>query len=286
MKANSASPHMPNASRRSASIPTTAAYPASTTRMPPSSTVLSALPNAEMAKFLTGGGVRSMAAWPTASTGEPCGAVRPAASCAAPMATAAESTPTTAPATACGARGWSSARAGADLMAELISWRNGAGRRPSTLPVRRRFVSPAKIALLLPLLLEGPACGRSGEVAGPHAEDAARPYSDGGVLGRVEEVHPVVRPVLGVHQVDYPAQHRQCRRYVRGALDDHRVGGVLGGDAAARVGGQVTDLSRAGAAGKPQRAVVPHAPDRHDVRLAVRPHRRDPVVARRRQPLR
>ena len=51
-------------------MPTTAAYTASTTRMPPSSTVLSAVPNVEMAKFLTGSGVRSMAAWPTASTGE------------------------------------------------------------------------------------------------------------------------------------------------------------------------------------------------------------------------
>ena len=107
MKAKSPSPHMPNASRRTARIPTTAAYRASTTRMPPSSTVLSWAPNAEMAKFLTGGGVRSMAAWPTASTGELCGTVSPAASCAAPIATAAASTPTTAPAKACGARGWS-----------------------------------------------------------------------------------------------------------------------------------------------------------------------------------
>ena len=80
MKAKSASPHMPNVSRRTATIPTTAAYRASTTRMPPSSTVLSLAPNAEMAKFLTGGGVRSIAAWPTASTGELCGTVRPAAS--------------------------------------------------------------------------------------------------------------------------------------------------------------------------------------------------------------
>ena len=79
MKAKIASPHMPNASRRTASIPTTAAYRASTTRMPPSSTVLSLAPNAEMAKSLTGVGVRSMAAWPTAITGELCGTVRPAA---------------------------------------------------------------------------------------------------------------------------------------------------------------------------------------------------------------
>ena len=119
MKANSPSPHMPNASRRTATMPTTAAYRASTTRMPPSSTVLSAVPNAEMAKFLTGSGVRSMAAWPTASTGELAGAVSPATSCAAPIATAAASTPATAPGRARGARGWSPAGADADLMAEL-----------------------------------------------------------------------------------------------------------------------------------------------------------------------
>ena len=119
IKANSPSPHMPNASRCTATMPTTAAYRASTTRMPPSSTVLSAVPNAEMAKSLTGSGVRSMAAWPTASTGELAGAVSPATSCAAPIATAAASTPATAPGRARGARGWSPAGADADLMAEL-----------------------------------------------------------------------------------------------------------------------------------------------------------------------
>ncbi len=70
-----------------------------------------------------------------------------------------------------------------------------------------------------------------------------------------------------------------------GALDHHRVGGVLGGDAAPRVGGQVAGLAGAGAAAEPQHGVVPHAPDRHRVRPAVRPHARHPVVARRGEPL-
>ena len=61
--------------------------------MPPSSAFLSSVPNVEMAKSLTGCGVRSMAAWPTASTGEACGTVRPAASWPMPIATAAASTP-------------------------------------------------------------------------------------------------------------------------------------------------------------------------------------------------
>ena len=79
MKAKIASPHMPKASRRTASMPTRAAYRARITRMPPSSAVLSSAPNSEMAKSLTAGGVRSMAAWPTASTGELCGTPRPEA---------------------------------------------------------------------------------------------------------------------------------------------------------------------------------------------------------------
>ena len=57
MEAKIESPNRPKARRRTASIPTTAAYRARTTRMPPSSTVLSSAPNSEMAKSLTCGGV-------------------------------------------------------------------------------------------------------------------------------------------------------------------------------------------------------------------------------------
>src|SRR5947208_2444552 len=105
MKAKSESPHRPDDSRRIARVPTHAAYRASSTRMPASSAVLSPEPNVEMAKFLTGSGVRSMAVWPTASTGELCGTVSPAASWDAPIATAAASTPTAAPASARAAAG-------------------------------------------------------------------------------------------------------------------------------------------------------------------------------------
>src|SRR5215469_13287651 len=65
-----------------AATPISAANTASTTRMPATRTVLSLAPNAEMAKFFTGAGVASMAAPPTATTGEPCGPVIPATSCA------------------------------------------------------------------------------------------------------------------------------------------------------------------------------------------------------------
>ena len=74
-------------------IPIAAANRARSTRMPASSAFLSSAPNAVMAKSLTGGGARSMAAWPTANTGELCGTVRLAASWAIPIATAAASTP-------------------------------------------------------------------------------------------------------------------------------------------------------------------------------------------------
>src|SRR5579859_5403513 len=102
MLANTPRPASPRAIRRTARIPITAANPARTTRMPTTSAVLSLVPNVEMAKSLTGSGVRSMAAWPTARTGEACATVRPATSWPTPIATAAVSTPATAPATALG----------------------------------------------------------------------------------------------------------------------------------------------------------------------------------------
>ena len=107
MLANTASPARPRPSRRTASIPITAANTASTIRMPVSSAVLSSAPNVEMAKSLTAGGVRSMDAWPTAITGELSGLVSPANSWPMPIATAAVSTPATAPASALGCRYWS-----------------------------------------------------------------------------------------------------------------------------------------------------------------------------------
>jgi hypothetical protein len=50
-----------------------------------------------MAKFFSGAGVASMAAPPTAITGEPCGPVIPATSCATPIATAAVINPVATP---------------------------------------------------------------------------------------------------------------------------------------------------------------------------------------------
>src|SRR5215471_1778883 len=60
-------------------------------------TVLSLAPNAEMAKFFTGAGVASMAAPPTATTGEPCGPVIPATSWATASATNAVIRPVATP---------------------------------------------------------------------------------------------------------------------------------------------------------------------------------------------
>ena len=70
---------------------------ASTTRMPATRTVLSLEPKAEMAKFFTGGGARLIAASPTTAHGAPWRTVRPDTSWPMPMATAAVSTPATAP---------------------------------------------------------------------------------------------------------------------------------------------------------------------------------------------
>src|ERR1700742_563374 len=84
-----------------AATPTTAAKTARTTRMPVTRTVLSLEPKFAMAKFLTGGGARLMAASPTTAQGAPWRTVRPETNWPTPMATAAVSTPTAAPYLAC-----------------------------------------------------------------------------------------------------------------------------------------------------------------------------------------
>ena len=80
-------------------MPITAANTASSTRIPVTSAVLSFEPNVEIAKSFTGGGVRSMLAWPTATTGEPTEPVRPATSWPTPSATAAVIRPVNRPVT-------------------------------------------------------------------------------------------------------------------------------------------------------------------------------------------
>src|SRR6516162_9204071 len=86
-------PRMPYQSLRLASTPTIAANTASAARIPVTRTTLSLAPKAEIAKFFTGGGVRSIEASPTATTGELSGATTPATSCPTPTATAAASNP-------------------------------------------------------------------------------------------------------------------------------------------------------------------------------------------------
>ena len=76
--ANTARPAIPYQSLRMASAPMTAANTASTRPIPLSSTSLSCVPKAEIAKFFTGGGVRSIEASATAATGPLAGATIPA----------------------------------------------------------------------------------------------------------------------------------------------------------------------------------------------------------------
>src|SRR3984885_8334523 len=94
---NAASPSIPFRSRRTAHLPMSAANNASTTRMPATRTVLSLLPKELIAKFFTGGGVESIDASPTATTGELAGATTPATSCPTPTATAPASSPASMP---------------------------------------------------------------------------------------------------------------------------------------------------------------------------------------------
>src|SRR5579875_1214479 len=257
-----------------ARTPITAAAMASTIRMPPSSTVLSSAPNAEMAKFLTPEGARSIAAWPTATAGAPCRAPSPETSCPTPMATAAVSTPAITPSHI------RRRRAGPGPLPPDMS----APLWPATGPGRRCFHrahsaiqwaaarSMDRSALELHgtslVIVEYPACGRAGEVGVTHAEDPERPHTEGGVDGGIKEAHLDVRGVLGVHQVD-----------------DAGIRRLLRGHHAAGVGQQVLCLAGRHRTGEPERAVVPHAPDRHDVRPAVRPGARHPVVPGEGEPL-
>jgi hypothetical protein len=64
---------------------------------PISRTVLSLVPNVEVAQTLTGSGVWLIATEPTSITGDDAGTEMPAISCAIPMASAAASSPQRAP---------------------------------------------------------------------------------------------------------------------------------------------------------------------------------------------
>jgi hypothetical protein len=75
-----------------------AANASSITKMPVISASLSCDPKCTIANSLTGMGVRLIAVSPTAVTGAPSGPVMAAASSDTPSATAAVSTPVTAPA--------------------------------------------------------------------------------------------------------------------------------------------------------------------------------------------
>ena len=96
-QANRASPAYPRASRRVASTPTPIAYRNTTTNTPASRTVLSLVPNVEVAQTFTGSGVWLIATDPTSITGEAAGTDTPATSCAMPIASAAASSPQRAP---------------------------------------------------------------------------------------------------------------------------------------------------------------------------------------------
>ena len=78
-------------------MPTAMAYRKTTANTPSSSTVLSLVPNVEVAHSLTGSGVWLIAAEPTAITGDASGIQSPAISWEMPMAAAAASSPLTAP---------------------------------------------------------------------------------------------------------------------------------------------------------------------------------------------
>src|SRR6185437_12079077 len=119
-------------------IPIPAANANSKTSTPPTSTVLSPVPNVEVAQSLTGNGVASITACPTASTGDAAGVVSPANSCATPIAAAAAMRPETAPARTLGRGGLGLGELGvAGFVMQVLSC-PAPVRYAITLPGRRR----------------------------------------------------------------------------------------------------------------------------------------------------
>src|SRR5580693_7806208 len=151
MTAKIASPKNPYDSRRIATTPTTIEYRKTTTTTPVSSAFLSLLPNVVIAQFLTGSGVRLIATCPTAITGEAFGIDTPATSCAIPIATAAASTPQTAPQAAPTRPALAVMQVSSDdlRLALREAWLRDSKHYSATLPDAVR-------------------CGRSGDITGRH----------------------------------------------------------------------------------------------------------------------
>ena len=143
-----ANPTYPHTGRRTAATPINDATIARTTPIPTSSAVLSFEPKVRIAKLFSHSGVASIAALPTATIGEAPGSMSPAASCATPIATAPQRSPTTIPAPTC--RSVTGADVGVDGGATVRAIGPACAKdvaRPlrcatSAAPIRRSALSP------------------------------------------------------------------------------------------------------------------------------------------------
>src|SRR4029077_8982680 len=122
-----------------------------------------------------------------------------------------------------------------------------------------------------PSPLELPPRRRAFEVAMHDPERPYRPDPKARVHSRIERVDLVVRLVLGVLEREQLGDVCGVGEQLSSALDHNWVGGILGGDDAPSVGGQVLRLARRLAATEPESAVVPHPPHRHRMRSPVWP---------------
>src|SRR5579884_2019990 len=107
---------------------------------------------------------------------------------------------------------------------------------------------------------EHPAGWRTGEVPAAEGEGPERPDADGGVGG--EELDRDTLRVLGVDPVGEGGDGFRVGDALGDTLQHHRVPRRVGGDHAARVGGEVEHLAAARRRAEPERLLSPNAPDR------------------------
>src|SRR5215468_3500821 len=203
-----------------AATPMAMANTRSRTRMPATSTVLSLEPNSEIAKFFNGGGVRSIAASPTATTGDACGLVMPATSWPTPSATKAVIRPVIRPRPAEGRAGGSVFGPVDDVTSCIRSTRR---RGLATAQPKQAETVPATNHLC-----EGKGATMTAELPGPRPR--ATEGSDlAGLLAKVargdEAAYAAVYDQIGAlvfglarRIVKDPAQSEEVTREVRATL--------------------------------------------------------------------
>ena len=132
---------------------------------------------------------------------------------------------------------------------------------------------------------EGEPGRGTSEIAGVQSEHPLKAQRVDAVQRGIHHLRAVAGPILGVLRRQHGRQIFLAGDPLGQAVHDHRLLRVVGGHGAAGAGAQVARLAGPVRAGEPQPPGVPHRPDRHQVRRALRGHRGEPEIVRALQPL-